>query len=119
MLRASEGGRKLMAAWLAQRSNVTSTQKALNAMLQAEHAKTPAVQSTLNKDLLMHLGGAVAIGNLRATGFENAYTYFVAKLHQVPGGYHCAAAGGGGLGGASDGCMGACAGPAGGQWPNL
>ena len=51
------------------------------------------MQSPLNRDLLLVLNGSVAMGSMRATGFENAYTYFVAKLHQV-----CVGGGGRGRG---------------------
>lgn len=48
LLRASQGGRKLMAAWLAERSANESTQVALNRMLRARHALQPATPSPGN-----------------------------------------------------------------------
>ncbi len=65
LARASEGGRKLMAAWMAQRSRVMSTQKALNALLQEQAQRSPAVQSPLNKDLLLVMDRQVTLGSLR------------------------------------------------------
>jgi hypothetical protein len=83
LLRASQGGRKLMAAWLAERSAKESTQMALNRLIRTQHELHPATPSPLHRDLLLVLDGRVALGSLRVSGFENSYTYMVSKLHEV------------------------------------